>query len=548
MSLQVSPKHPVAYFCAEYGLEANLPWYAGGLGVLAGDTVKQASDSALPFIGIGLLYRGDKMVQEISPEGEQSEKDFVYDPVAAGLEHVYLQDEPLFVKVHLTVRDVWLRCWKKTFANGVVLYLLDADTDQNEPEERDLTRKLYFGSDEEQLQQQLLLGIGGVKLIKKLGITPAVYHINEGKPAFLHWQLIRSLMDTHKIDYTAARQLAVNCTVYTNHTLVPAGNKFYPADLVKQYADYYASKMNISVDRLLMPGLDEAGSTFSVTDFALNSSRKANGVSEYHSRLSQENWPSYHWVNVTNGVHLPTWQDSEMPKFVAMPDSLWHRHQELKAKTEEFVRSRTGYGYDSRQLVIGWARRLAGYKQLHIIFSDLARLKSILHHAEKPVKLLISGKAHQGDTAGKELLQKVIGYLQNDLAGQALYIPNYDIEIAKHMTSGVDVWLNTPELGKEACGTSGMKAIANGVLQLSVPDGWLAEVDYTAFGWKLDHENTDESIYYLLENEVVPLFYQRDNDGLPAEWIKKMVAAIHKSQHFCTKRMLEEYKNLLYSA
>ncbi len=547
MAVQVSPQHPIAYFCAEYGIDVNLPWYAGGLGILAGDTIKEASDKKLPFVGIGLLYRGDQMVQEITEEGLQQESDFAFDPVSAGIEHVYVDEGPLFVKVHLSVKEVWLRVWKKTFSDEVVLYLLDAETDQNELKERNLTRKLYFGTDEEQFQQQLLLGIGGVKVLRKLGIVPSVYHMNEGRPAFLHWQLIRALMDTHRIDYTAARQLAVDQTVYTNHTLVPAGNKQYQRELIEKYAAYYADKMNINVERLLLPGMNAEGTAFSVTDFALNSSRKANGVSKFHSKLSEEYWPNYQWASITNGVHLPTWQDSSLPALQLMPNELWQAHLELKKQTESFIKQKTGYGYNSEDLIIGWARRLAGYKQLNVLFSDLKRLKSITHNPDQKVQLLIAGKVHQGDEVGKKILQEIIGFMQKELSGQALFVPNYNIEIAKHLTRGVDVWLNTPELGHEACGTSGMKAISNGVLQLSVADGWLAEIDFDKFGWKLDHEHISASIYQTLEESVVPAYYQRDEYGIPIDWVNRMIAAIAKSNEFSSTRMLDEYVKLLYS-
>lgn len=544
----ISKQHPVAYFCAEFGFDTNLPIYAGGLGILAGDTLKQAADDSLPMVGVGLLYRGYGMRQRITEDGDQVDEDWLFDPLSQGLEHVYIDDMPLFVKVHLTEIDVWLRCWKKTFANGVVLYLLDSETDQNQLQERSITQVLYSGTQESQLKQQLLLGIGGVKLLTALGIHPALYHLNEGRPAFLHWQLIRQLMDAHRISYDSAKELAIDKTVYTNHTLVAAGNQGYSMDLLKVLARYYAEKMGISVDELLKTGIDMDPTVFSITRFALNVSRKASGVSQLHTRLSEEYWPQYHWVNVTNGVHMPTWQATSVSAASKQNSAaaLWAAHVEEKNKLSAFVQQQTGYGFDTNRLVITWARRLAGYKQMNVLFEDLERLRSILKHPTRPVQLLIAGKAHQGDTHGKALLKDVIGYMQRELSGNALFIPNYKIDSAQQLVRGSDLWLNTPQLGKEACGTSGMKAISNGVLQCSIPDGWAAEVNWKDLGWTLSPKELSSNIYTLLETEITPLFFETTNN-LPEKWIERMQSSIKLSDQFTAQRMLKEYQEKLYT-
>lgn len=535
-------KKTIAYFCAEYGIDYRLPLYAGGLGVLAGDTLKQAADDGVNLVALGLLYRGDQMVQQISPEGWQTEADFGYDPLSNGIEHVYVDDKPLFVKVHLGDHDVWLRCWKKTISDTVTLYLLDAETDQNLISDRILTRQLYFGNDTYQFQQQLLLGIGGIKLLEALSIRPDIYHINEGRPALMHWQMIHNLMETHGLDYQDGRKLAISQTVYTNHTLVSAGNKQYPLDLLAQYGEYYAQQMNISVDTLVAPGLTE-NKTFSVSDYALNAARKANGVSQLHTKLSEDQWPGHNWVNITNGIHMPTWQAHEMAA-AATDEQLWNNHLEQKRKTEQFIKELTGFGYNPDQLVIGWARRLAGYKRLEAIFADIERLKSLLMATDRPVQLLISGKVHQGNQPGKEMLKTAINYMQTELAGQVLYIPDYNLQIASYMTRGVDVWLNTPEHGKEACGTSGMKAIANGVLQCTVADGWAAEVNVSEIGWELNSDNISNSFYDTLEKEIAPQFYESNKPG--QEWLDKMKNAVTLADQFSAKRMLNEYLTKLY--
>lgn len=536
---------PIAYFCAEFGFDAAIPIYAGGLGVLAGDTVKEAADQAAKFVAVGLLYRGYGMKQHITVDGVQLDQDWQFDPLSVGLEHVYLDEMPLFVKVHLTEVDVWLRCWKKTFANGVTLYLLDSDTDQNQLNERDLTKVLYSGTPETQVKQQLLLGIGGVKLLTALNIHPKIYHLNEGRPAFLHWQLIRQLMDTHRLGYESARLLAKEKTVYTNHTLVAAGNQGYSIHVVKTYGQYYADKMGISLDRLLAPGIADSPDTFSMTQFALNVSSRCSGVSAVHTKLSKEHWPEYNWVSITNGVHLPTWQDKGIA-LANSPSEIWSAHQACKQRLQAFVAKATGYTYDPERLVITWARRIADYKQLDQLFLDVTRLAKILKNQERPVQLLVSGKAHQGDTRGKALLQTIIGYFKKELSGSALFVPNYNLEIAQHLVQGSDLWLNTPVKGKEASGTSGMKAVANGVLQCSVADGWVAEFDWKNVGWVLQPHRVAEHFYELLEQEVVPLYYLRTTGGFPVEWVERMERTLSLTPSISATRMFNQYQTLLY--
>ena len=543
--------YPVAYFSAEYGLQANLPLYAGGLGVLSGDTVKEAGDQKMDMIAIGLLYKGINAIQKVDETGMQSEENFDFDPATSGFEHVNTKedpDQPLFVKIHLTVEDVLAQVWKKD-VHGCTMYLLDTDTDQNMPENRSITHALYYGSEEVLVKQQMLLGIGGVKVLHALGIKPCVYHVNEGRPAFLYWQLIRSLMDNEGLTYEEAKLQAKKQIVYTNHTLVRAGNQAYNTDLLKSYTLYYSEKMGVTIDELLQPGIDQtAGGKFSMTQFALNTSRKASAVSQIHYELSKQLWPEFNWVGITNGVHMPTWQDEDVRNCNKEGDDLWYVHQEKKQELASFLAEQTGYGYDPNRLVISWARRVAGYKRPNALFEDIERLVKILKHSERPVQLLISGKAHASDTGAKNMLQEMIQHMQNEVQGHALFIPNYNIDIAKMLVKGSDVWLNTPILGKEASGTSGMKAIANGVLQLTVEDGWAAEVDdWHEYGWSLDGNHLQQTLYFRLEEDVVPTFYHRDENGVPQDWLKMMKNSIELSQQYSTTRMLKEYEELLYS-
>jgi len=539
---------PVAYFSAEYGLQADLPLYAGGLGVLSGDTVKEAADQNLEMSAIGLLYRGVKYIQGVDDNGWQTESDFPIDPIESGFEHVYAPDEdeqPLFIKVNFSVKDIWCRVWKRTL-NQTTLYLLDTDTDQNEPEDRAITHALYFGSEDVLIKQQLILGIGGVKLLFALGIEPCIYHVNEGRPAFLYWELISQFMSKYNMEYKQAEEKAKAMIVYTNHTLVRAGNQSYNQDLLKKYSASYAEKMGISVDELLKPGIDVGeGGKFSMTQFALNTSHKASAVSQPHYVLSKSLWPEYNWMGITNGVHMPTWQDPEIKAAKDDPEKLWGLHQNKKRELETFVKEKTGFGYDPERLVISWARRFAGYKRPNAIYDDLERLKNILSNQDRPVQFLMAGKAHALDDGAKKILQDILKIMK-DLNGHAIYIPNYNMEVAHALVSGSDVWLNTPLLGKEASGTSGMKAIANGVIQLTVEDGWAAEVDWHDIGWSLDGNHLVETLYFRLEEDVVPTFYHREN-GLPLEWLEMMKNSIELAEKYSAKRMLNEYKQKMYN-
>ncbi len=545
---QISTEHPVAYFCAEYGLQADLPLYAGGLGVLAGDTVKAAADINFPMVAIGLLYRKNKAIQHIDEHGWQTEEDLLIEPEKSGFEQVNSPDDqsqPLFIKVNLMKQVVWARVWKRSI-NQVIVYLLDTDTDQNTSDDRDVTHALYYGSEDDLIKQQMVLGIGGVKILDKLNIRPSIYHINEGRPALCYWQLIRRLMDQDKLTYEQAASKARSLIVYTNHTLVRAGNLVYDPSLLEYYALYYANKMGVTAQELLKPGIDEQTGKFQMTKFALNTSRKASAVSRMHYELSQTIWPEYSWVGITNGVHLATWQDADIRNCDMFGNDLWQVHMKKKSNLAHFVKERTGYIYNPNSLILGWARRIAGYKRPNALFEDISRLKRIVQNTNRPVHILFSGKAHAKNTAAKKLIQDIIHRMQHELSGHILFIPNYDIDIAQMLVKGVDVWLNTPLLGHEACGTSGMKAIANGVLQLTVKDGWAAEHNWDDTGWILDGTNVSESLYTLLEKVIVPTFYNRDEFGVPQAWIERMKKSIELAEQYSAKRMLQEYRDLLY--
>ncbi len=541
--------HPIAYFCAEYGLDHRLPIYAGGLGVLAGDTLKAAADLDLDFIGVGLLYQGKKAVQLIDEAGHQYEQDLNYDPLSLGLKLVKKQSQPLLIKVFLKDHFVWARVWQKPLSQKTWLLLLDTKVAKNTPEDQQITDSLYFGDPEKQLQQQFMLGIGGVKVLQELGIEPQVFHLNEGRPAFLSWQLIAWLMEDNQLTFDQVVELAKDYIAYTNHTLVAAGNYFVSLELLADYAAPVAQRLGTSVKKLLEPGMVKE--SFSMTDFALNSSAKHSGVSKLHTQLSQKIWPSYNWQAITNGVHLPTWQDERLSqaKIKALSaDELWQIHQDNKQQLAKFVLERTGFKIDAERLIIGWARRLAGYKRLDAVFADVHRLANILKNQDRPVQLLVAGRAHQQDQQAKLMFQQIIKYMAKQLSGHALFIPNYDLAVAKHLIRGCDVWLNVPERGQEACGTSGMKAISNGVLQCTTLDGWTDQVDWSGLGWIVNNEKPSQDLYHLLETQIGPLYYEAKHAAHKSDqtWLKMMRASINLAQDFSAKRMLQQYQQLLY--
>ncbi len=539
---------PVAYFSAEFAVDNRLPIYAGGLGVLAGDILKQAADLEMHMVGVGLLYKGEEAKQLITAEGIQKEEDHSYIPENNGLELIRdTTGNPLFIKVHLTQVDVWLQIWRYQIGKTVALYLLDPDNYRNHSHERRLAWALYAGTQEEIIKQQLVLGIGGVKALKALNLTPALYHVNEGRPSFLHWQLIRQAMDDQGLNYKKAKQTAIDKTYYTNHTIVSAGNQTYDLDLMKAYCKYYSQKMDIDVTTLLKDGTDKKG-RFDVTLFALNTSCRASSVSLPHLAICKKQWPKYNWVNVTNAVHFPTWNDQRFLNSEVTDEELWHFHLENKKNTAQLISQRTGFSYDPNSLVIVWARRFATYKQPDLLFRDIARLQQILLSTNRPIQLIMAGKAHVFDENGKRMIREIIGYMTQDLPGRALFVPNYNMEMGAALTRGADVWLNTPKPGEEASGTSGMKAISNGVLQLSSHDGWAAEFDWSdeSTGWALDSHNLYESLMFLLKDKIIPLFYQRDNRDIPTKWLQMMRNSIKLSAQYNAERMMLDYCNNLY--
>ncbi len=535
----------VAYFCAEFGIDTNLPTYAGGLGVLAGDILLEAAEQDFPMIGVGLLYEGKYFIQKIDGEGWQSqEASYFRSDNTRAVRPVEVRGEPLVFSCNFAGEEVFLGAYQQRIGERVTLYFLTTDLEQNSDAWREVLAAEYGGGDEGQLKQQLVLGIGGVKLLDILGIKPRVYHFNEGRPIFVFWELLRKYILKDNLPYEDAVTKIKQSIVYTNHTLVPAGNLTYDRNLVQPYADHFASTFAFDANNLMAPGID-ADNRFNITLFALNVSRKASSVSKLHHKLAQKQWPGYDWVNITNAIHIPRWQYRGFRNRNLSDEELWEMHVSQKKELQKITYERTGVGYDHEQLVLSWARRISDYKNMDAIFKDVNELNRIASKEGMPVQILIAGKAHWGDEAAKRMIQEAIDYMKKELYGHAIFIPNYDLYLAIHMVRGSDVWLNTPTLGNEASGTSGMKAIANGVLNCTVADGWAAEVDWDGLGWVLDSERIAESLYETIENRIQPLFYEREY-GLPSKWINMMRKSIILADKFSTEKLLESYEDKLY--
>jgi starch phosphorylase len=532
----------VAYFSMEFGLETRLAIYSGGLGVLAGDHLKAAADLGVPLVGVGLFYRGGYFVQGVSGEGRQTEKYEELDPEALGL-HREVEVE-VDLGGELVTADVW-----RYDVGSVPLYLLDVPW---------VTDALYGGDRRHRIRQELLLGVGGVRALCALGIEPSVYHVNEGHSAFLTIERARMLVDEGKSTDEALEQIR-RTTVFTTHTPVPAGNEVFGDDLVVRYAGELAESAGISNERLLELGRSDGADGFGLTPLALRLSSHANGVSRLHGDVAREMWQGL-WPGeqppidaITNGVHLGTWLAPELaellrgagvrpeapPDWANWPaartldsDALWRTHAVRKQRLVELA------GLDPERLTIGFARRFATYKRAGLVYSDLERLLAL------PVQVVVAGKAHPQDVPGKDVMQRIVELSHGAAEGRVVFLEDYDIELAQTIIPGCDIWLNTPRRPHEASGTSGMKAAINGVLNLSVLDGWWAEAYDPAYGWAIegaDDETDARQLYALLEQQVVPRFEARD------AWLEMMKASIAElAPRFSMARTVIEYADRYY--
>jgi len=613
---KITPENLAAYFCAEYAVHNSLPNYSGGLGILAGDHLKSASDENVPLVAVGLMYRYGYFRQKIAPDGWQQENYLDSFENELALQPVLDESgERILVMIHMRGREVFARAWLAQIGR-VSLYLLDTNIPQNEEVDRFVTGHLYGGDTETRVVQEKVLGIGGVRLLRKLGIEPSVYHLNEGHSAFLTLELAREFLEANEnSSFAEANTFVRDKCVFTTHTPVSAGNDSFPPNLLKACFDAnFIDALKISHEELF--ALGRTNSTdgeewFGMTPLALRMTRSANGVSEKHGEVSRELWVKMFTEKtsaaevpityITNGVHAPTWiapafqalyekyigadwnetlkdETAWREKIEKIPNAeIWRTHNLLKNLLISFIREKTylkeilsdetNYNYrdthklfNAEILTVGFARRVAGYKRWNLLLTDLDRLLKIINDAEKPVQFIFAGKAHPQDLKGKEILQNLINADENsEWHRRAVFVEDYDQEVARYLVHGVDVWLNVPRRPLEASGTSGQKAAMNGGLNFSILDGWWIEGYNGENGFSIGTlgdaetgEETDasdvESLYKILETEVIPAFYLKGENDLPNKWIRRMKNALATlTPQFSSDRMVRDYIEKIYN-
>lgn len=558
----------IAYFCAEYGITDKLPIYSGGLGVLAGDIVQEAARQELPFVAIGLFYRKGYFHQYVDSEGQHeiiTETNPLEVPLQLAVDE---KGETILVEIPVENRTVYAQIWRFPIGKNALL-LLDTDHWKNSEADRGITDQLYGGDQAKRIQQELVLALGGYRTLKRLGIEPTVYHMNEGHSAFLSLEIAQDLRASkHNGDLQKGLEEARSMLVFTNHTLVAAGNDTFPRELVSQYLGSYAYNTGLGIDTVLNLG-DSGDGRFSMTMLALRMSRKANAVSKVHAKEARKIWPEYGLHAITNGVHMPQWIAPELQEVLdqyvptwrtntADPKAwkdlrkvpakvLWETHMQLKNKLLQHIYDTDGITLDPNVLTVVWARRFATYKRPDLLFNDIERLKKLLFSSKRPIQVIVAGKAHPADTQGKQIIEH-IEYLANyNLKRHAIFIDDYSIDLAKKLVAGADVWLNTPIFGLEASGTSGMKASANGAVQFTTPDGWAWEVDWYGIGYKLPIHKAETHIYGLFENKIAPVYYHRDKQDIPELWVSMMKETIATvAPQFSSTRMVNQYVDDMY--
>lgn len=598
----------IAYFSMEYGLHDSLPIFAGGLGILSGDHLKGSSDIKLPLIGVGLIYRYGYFNQKINVNGLQEEVYHENIPYYLPLKELKNSDgKSVFIEIPMIDKIIYAKIWQILVGNNII-YLLDTNIEINPPEYRDITNYLYVADREKRIQQEIVLGIGGYRFLKTLNHNIKIYHLNEGHSAFLLIERLIDLMKENKISFEEAFIITKTSSIFTTHTPVDAGNENFPLNMVKKYLDNYLLSNNINTDEIYRHGLvAEDKNTFWLPALALRLCSLANGVSRIHGQVSKKMWlKSFDNLlekeipinYVTNGVHY-SWISTDLSRLFDQyigssyignaknkeiwnnieqisDEEIWNIHQRQKQKTISFIRKllmndyiNKGYSptkvnsvskiLNPNFLTIGFARRFAPYKRPSLIFKDKERLAKILKNKEYPVQIICAGKAHPADLMGKNLIKEIIDFShQYDCEEHVVFLENYSINIAQNLVQGVDIWLNTPIKPLEACGTSGMKAGMNGVLNFSVRDGWWDECYNGENGWAITagESYSNESlrdladatqIYDMLENEIIPLYYKRNENGIPELWVDMMKnSIITVSKHFNIERMLDDYIEKYY--
>lgn len=602
----------IAYFSAEYGLDETIPIYSGGLGILSGDHLKSASDLGLPFVAVGLLYKNGYFHQKIDGYGNQhsiyKDIDLMNMPINPVKDK---NGEDLKILLKLPGKNLYLKVWNIKVGR-ITLYLLDSDIPENEDENyRNITLRLYGGDQDMRIKQEIVLGMGGVNLLKTLGFNPSIYHMNEGHSSFLLLEVMKNIVKEKKVSFEIARDITSSQTVFTTHTPVPAGNDIFPMELVEKHFKGYWTKLGIDKETFLSLGIkpgDSKESGFNMGILALKIAGKKNGVSKLHGAVSRELfgdvWPNIAAnespiTHITNGIHtctwlapnlkelynkylIPYWQDSiqideTWKKIDNIPnEKLWEEHMKRKVRLLDFVKKNVtdnmrsnGKSYEEineitsklnpNALTIGFARRFATYKRATLIFRDLERITQILNNSERPVQLIFAGKAHPADKEGQDLIRYIHEIsMKPQFKGKIFIIENYNIGVARYLVSGVDVWLNNPRRPMEASGTSGQKASVNGVINFSVLDGWWAEGYNSKNGWTIGtndefdsyeiQDNADSSsMYNTLENKIIPIYYEKDKNGISEKWLQLMKnSIISTGGKYSTSRMVCDYVDKLY--
>ncbi|MGE0591768.1 MAG: alpha-glucan family phosphorylase [Vicinamibacterales bacterium] len=596
---------PVAYFSAEFGIHESIPIYSGGLGILAGDHIKASSDLGIPLVGVGLYYDQGYFRQRLDLEGWQHEDYLDLDSRVLPMQLVLQDGTPLVVEIATRTGPVFARVWRLAVGRNMLL-LLDSNVDGNKPEDRELTDRLYGGDHRVRIRQELLLGIGGARVLHALGYHPGVMHLNEGHSAFAALELVRLRMQSEGIDAEEAIRRVSARVVFTTHTPVPAGHDRFSPELIEEHLGPLRDELGLDYRRFMALGRVNAyddGEQFCMTVLALKLSRRANAVSALHGRVSRAMWTGLHPEraeedvpigHITNGVHVPTWLAPQMrrvfdrhfgpdwPERASEPGfwdgidgiddgELWETHQALKARLIEVARRRATFQAMRRgdtpetvaqlrrslsldALTIGFARRFATYKRANLVLQELEAMVALVNHSRTPIQFIFAGKAHPHDRPGKEVLQEIARLMKDPrFMGKLLFIEDYDINVGRHLVQGVDLWLNNPRRPLEACGTSGQKVVLNGALNLSILDGWWAEAFDGHNGFAIGqgethssqetHDHRDgEWLLHTLESDVIPQYYDRDRDGLPRAWIRRMKRAIRTlGWRFSADRMVKDY-------
>ena len=606
-----SERPSIAYFSMEYGLSHVLKIYSGGLGILAGDYLKEASDSNVDLTAVGFLYRYGYFTQSLSIDGQQIANYEAQNFGNLPITQIMNEDgSHMVLEVPFHDRTIYSHIWKVAVGR-INLYLMDTDLEENSEFDRSITHQLYGGNWENRMKQEYLLGIGGILLLKKLGIKKDVYHMNEGHAAFINVQRLHDYINEEGLTFQEALEVVRASSLYTVHTPVPAGHDYFDEPLMEKYLAPFIQKTAISWQHFMDMGRANPGTNerFSMSVFALNTAQETNGVSQLHGTVSQRMfqpiWKGFfpeelHVGYVTNGVHLPSWATSSVKAlyekhfgdsffgdqsnpniwqniYNVSDDELWDLRMHLKKKLVDYIQVEFKEGWLKNQadpsrimnmleevnpnaLLIGFSRRFATYKRAHLLFADLERLSRIVNNPKRPVQFIFAGKAHPADGGGQGLIKQIVEISRRpEFLGKIIFLENYDMRLAKRLVSGVDIWLNTPTRAQEASGTSGEKAEMNGVLNLSVLDGWWYEGYKEGAGWALTDKRTydnqsfqDEldasTIYSLFENEIIPLYYAQSSNGYSHEWIqyiKKSMAEI--APHYTTKRMMDDYYDRFYN-